>query len=131
MAAKSTIEWTDASWTPIRARVKQDAAAIAEAKGYTSLVQIAEKMAGHVGPHCERISPGCENCYSCTNNARGLTHNGTRLPFDRRARDLVDIVLDDHILTQPLSWRKPRKIFVCSQTDLWGSWVSADYQADV
>jgi hypothetical protein len=59
MGEKTGIEWTDATWSPSRARVKKDAAKIARAKGYTSLVQIAEKMAGHVGPHCEKVSDGC------------------------------------------------------------------------
>ena len=123
MADKSKIEWTDASWTPIRARVKADAAGIAAAKGYTSMIQVGTRMAGRVGPHCERISPGCENCYSQTNNGRCLPVNGTGLPFDRRARDLVDIILDDRMLMQPLHWRRSKWIFVCSQTDLFGEFV--------
>jgi len=49
--------------------------------------------------------------------------NGTGLPFDRRARDLVDIFLDERILMQPLHWRQSKWIFVCSQTDLFGEFV--------
>jgi protein gp37 len=123
MANKSSIEWTDATWTPIRARVRKDAPEIARAKGYTSLIPIADKMAGRVGPHCEKVSPECDNCYSETNNSRCLPSNGTGLPFDRRSRDLVDIVLDEDILMQPFKWRKARKIFVCSQTDLFADFV--------
>lgn len=124
MSERSSIEWTDASWTPLRARVRDDAPEIARAKGYTSLVQIAEQMRGHIGPHCERVSSGCDHCYSETNNHRCLPGNGTGLPFDRRSRDLVETFLDERILLQPLRWRKPRRIFVCSQTDLFGEWVS-------
>jgi protein gp37 len=123
MAQTSDIQWTDASWTPIRARVKADAGGIARQKGYSSLVRIADKMAGRVGPHCEHMSPGCTNCYSASNNQRCLPENGTGLPFDRRSRDLVDIFLDEKILAEPLRWKRPRKIFVCSQTDLFGGWV--------
>lgn len=123
MGAATAISWTDATWTPVRARVKDDAAAIAEQKGYESLIQIAGEMAGRVGPHCEKASPGCQNCYSETNNARCLPHNGTGLPFDRRSRNLVDIFLDEKILLQPLRWKKGRRIFVCSQTDLFGEFV--------
>jgi protein gp37 len=36
---------------------------------------------------------------------------------------LVEPFLDEKILVQPLRWRKPRKVFVCSQTDLFGEWV--------
>lgn len=134
MAAKSHIQWTDATWTPVRARVKADAAQIARDRGYTSLVQILEARKpngelrsppGKVGPHCEHVSAGCENCYSETNNGRCLPANGTGLPFDRRSRDLVDIFLDEKILVQPLHWRAPRRVFVCSQTDLFGEFVTA------
>lgn len=121
MGAKSEISWTEASWTPIRAIVKNDAAEIAKAKGYTSLVQIAARMAGHIGPHCERVSAGCGQgdqggCYSEANNSRCLPSNGTGLPFDRRSRDLITPIVDNHILHQPLHWKKGRMIFVCSQT---------------
>lgn len=116
------IQWTDRTWSPLRARVKIDAATIAQAKGYTSLINIATKMVGHVGPHCERVSHGCDNCYSDTNNGRCLPANGTGLPFDRRARDLVDAFVDEKILRQPLSWKKPQRIFVENQSDLFGEW---------
>jgi protein gp37 len=124
MGAKTRIAWTDATWTPVRARVKDNAPDIARAKGYDSLVQIAEKMVGHVGQHCEHVSTGCVNCYSDTFNSRCLPFNGTGLPFDRRSRDLVDIFLDEKILRQPSHWRKQRMIFVCSQTDLFGEFVT-------
>lgn len=122
MGDKSGIEWTDATWTPLRARVKSDAREIAEVKGYTSLLPIIHP--GRVGPHCEHVSPGCEHCYSETNNGRCLTFNGTGLPFDRRARDLVDPFIDEKILAQPFHWKQPRKIFVCSQTDVFGDWYT-------
>jgi protein gp37 len=48
MGAKSSIEWTDASWSPIRAR----------------------NAAGKIGWHCERVSEGCRNCYSESMNKR-------------------------------------------------------------
>ena len=123
MADKTKIEWTDATWSPIRFRVRQDAAAIAEAKGYTSLVQIAGKMAGHVGPHCEKVSPGCVNCWSESNCHRCLPSNGTGLPFDRRSRDLVECFVDEQALKLPLGWKEPRRIFVEYQSDLFGEFV--------
>lgn len=83
---KSKIEWTDATWSPIRARVKDNAAEIAVAHGWKDLAEICEKMKGHVGPHCEFVSPGCHRCYSCTNNHRRLPHNGTGAILDIRDR---------------------------------------------
>ena len=105
MGSKTGIEWTDSTWSPIRARVRLDAADIAGAKGYRSLVSIAEKMAGRVGQHCEHVSPGCEHCYAETNNHRCLPGNGTGLPYDRRSRDLVEVFVDEKVLLQPLKWK--------------------------
>lgn len=129
MASKTGIEWTDATWSPLRAKVKADAGAIAEAKGYTSLVQIATKMQGHVGPHCEHVSHGCDHCYSDSNNGRCLPANGTGLPFDRRSRDLIDPIVDEKALLLPLKWKQPKRIFVANQSDLFGEWYT-DEQID-
>ena len=122
MATK--IEWTDETWSPVRVRVRKDAAAIAMLEGYASLVQIVEKMAGRVGQHCEHVSAGCEHCYAETNNHRCLPANGTGLPYDRRSRDLVEAFVDEKVLLQPLRWKSPRKIFVENQSDIFGEWVT-------
>ena len=124
MAAKSSIEWTDATWSPLRVRVRRDAAAIAQAKGFTSLVQIAAKTAGQPGHHCEHVSAECDHCYSESWQARCLNVNGTGLPFDRRSRDLVEPFVDERMVLEPLRWKKPRRIFVESQSDLFGEWFT-------
>ena len=126
MGSKTGIEWTDSTWSPIRVRVRQDAAQIAREKGYTSLVQIAEKMAGRVGQHCEHVSPGCEHCYAEANNHRCLPSNGTGLPYDRRSRDLVETFVDEKVLLQPLKWKpvyiKDEKIELeCAKCGMVGS----------
>ncbi|WP_237480768.1 DUF5131 family protein [Lichenibacterium dinghuense] len=100
MAETSTIEWTDATWTPIRAR---------------------HRVTGEVGWHCEHASPGCSNCYSETFNELRL---GTGLPFKPGHRGDVEHFLDEAMLLAPLRWRRSRRIFVCSITDLFGDWVS-------
>jgi protein gp37 len=132
MSDKTKIEWADATWTPIRARIRPDAVRIAQDKHYSSLITILatrkpngelRSPPGKVGPHCEHASPGCDRCYSETNNVRCLPGNGTGLPFDRRSRDLVEMFLDQNILEQPLHWKQPRRIFVCSQTDLFADFV--------
>ena len=99
MGDHSKIEWTDASWNAIRAR---------------------NKATGKVGWHCEHASPGCVHCYSESFNRDRL---GTRLAFKPGHRDDVEIFLDEAMLLQPLRWRRPRKIFVCSMTDLFGEFV--------
>jgi protein gp37 len=130
-----------------------DAAQIAREKGYNSLIEIATKMRGRVGQHCEHVSPGCENCYAETNNHRCLPYNGTGLPYDRRSRNLVEAFVDEKALLQPLKWKtvkihtpecdacakesmrseghygckcpvRPRRIFVENQSDLFAEWVT-------
>jgi protein gp37 len=121
MGAKTAISWTDATWSPLRAQVRQDAREIAIAKGYTSLLPIIQP--GRIGPHCERVSPECDHCYSETNNKRCLPYNGTGLPFDRRSRDLVEMIVDEKVEAWPRRWREPKRIFVESQSDLFGEFV--------
>lgn len=106
MGSKSNIEWCDATWTPIRARRFDDR---------------------KVGVHCERVSPGCLNCYSSTFNRRRLPNQGTGLDFVRGSRDKVEIFLDGKLLSDPMRWRKPKRIFVCSQTDLFAEFVPFDF----
>jgi protein gp37 len=99
MADHSAIEWTDATWTPIRAR---------------------NHKTGKVGWHCEHATTGCENCY-----AEGINKRlGTGLPFKPGHRADIEIFLDEAMLTQPLRWKKPRRVFVCSMTDLFASFVT-------
>lgn len=103
MGAESKIEWTDATWTPIRARLLADAA--------------------KVGWHCEHVSEGCRHCYAEAMNRR----LGTGLPFKPGHRCDVDRFLDEKMLTAPLRWRRPRKVFVCSMTDLFADFVPNEW----
>lgn len=102
MAENSKIEWTDASWNPVVA---------------------IDNDTGKVGWHCEKVSPGCANCYAERMNMRNLPNRGTGLPYTRSSRDKVTIEIHEKTLIQPLKWRKPRKVFVGSQTDLFAPFV--------
>lgn len=95
MADKTGIQWTDATWNPI---------------------------AG-----CSLVSPGCTNCYAMKMAARieamsGIrdTHYaGTTMPTKAGPVWTGKVnVAPDHILTQPLRWKRPRRIFVNSMSDL-------------
>jgi protein gp37 len=95
MADRTTIEWTDATWNPIRG--------------------------------CTRVSEGCRNCYAEVMAGRfsdpgqwghGLAQR-VALPdgsTDYRWTGKVELV--DTALDLPLRWRKPRRIFVNSTSDL-------------
>ena len=99
MADGSAIEWTDATWNPV------------------------------VG--CSLASPGCTNCYAMTMAARiermgtapyyaGLTQASKAGPVWTGKVATAP----RHVLTQPLRWRKPRRIFVNSMSDLFHDSVS-------
>jgi protein gp37 len=98
MADGTKIEWTDATWTPIRAR---------------------NLKTGKIGWHCIHKSEGCKFCYSEKLNLR----LGTGLPFKPGHEKDIEIFLDEKMLTQPLRWKRPRMIFVCSMTDLFADFV--------
>lgn len=102
--AETSIEWTDATWNPV---------------------------AG-----CLVITPGCTNCYAMRMAARleamgvakydGLTRkSGGRYVWTGKIR------LDEDSLAAPFKWRKPRKIFVNSMSDLFHSDVPAEFVARV
>jgi protein gp37 len=102
MGAKTKIEWTDASWTPIRARHKET---------------------GKVGWHCEHVTPGCEHCY-----AEGMNKRlGTGLPFKPGHRKNIEIFLNEEMLMAPLRFKQPLMIFVCSMTDLFADFVTDEW----
>lgn len=131
MAVKTGIEWTDATWSPLRVRVRMDAVDICNQRGWKDLAPIVARMTGRAGPHCESVGPGCAYCYSDTNNHRCLPANGTGLPFDRRSRELVEPFIDEKIGDQPFNWKAPRRIFVENQSDLFGEWWPDEFIARV
>lgn len=121
MSGQSKIEWTDATWNPIRARLKQDT--------QIRILTDREKTipAGTWGYHCERVSPGCKNCYACHINQRTLPAFGTGLDYTVPNREKVEIYLDEEELLKPLRWKKPRIVFPCSMTDLFAEFVPDEF----
>jgi protein gp37 len=102
--ADTSIEWTDATWNPV---------------------------AG-----CTVLSPGCTNCYAMRMAARldamgmkkyrGLTRkSGRRVVWTGKVR------LDRQALDVPTKWKRSRRIFVNSMSDLFHAAVPADFVADV
>jgi protein gp37 len=98
--ADTSIEWTDATWNPVSG--------------------------------CSIVSPGCSNCYAMRMAARleamgspkysGLTRrSGGRAVWTGKVR------LDFGSLDAPLKWRRPRRVFVNSMSDLFHPDVPLDY----
>ncbi len=98
MSAKTNIEWTDRTWNPVR--------------GFT------------------RVSEGCRNCYAERTAARFSTHAdqsgdedagvfagfAKQTPSGPRWTGRVELIPSK--LAEPLSWRKPCRVFVNSMSDL-------------
>ncbi len=89
MSDGSAIEWTDATWNPVRG--------------------------------CVKVSPGCKHCYAETfaERWRGIPDHPYGQGFDLR--------LVPEKLEEPLGWRRPRRIFVNSMSDLFQEGVPAAF----
>jgi len=71
---------------------------------------------------CTPISEGCKNCYAkrMANRLKGR--------YGYPKKNAFQVTYHPDRLDQPLKWRKPRKVFVCSMGDLFHSLVSEDIQ---
>lgn len=99
MSDGTAIEWADATLNFIKAR---------------------RRDTGKVGDVCVKLSPACRFCYAEANNI----FRGTGLPYKPGHLADVEIFLDEAKLLRPLAWRKPRRIFPLSLTDLFADFIS-------
>lgn len=102
MADRTHIQWTDSTWNPVTG--------------------------------CTRVSPGCENCYIelappfRIEGRRFTDRDGER---SHKIGSATDVRLHPERLDQPLRWKRPRRIFVNSLSDLFHEAVSDVYIARV
>lgn len=61
---------------------------------------------------CTKISAGCVNCYA-EKMAKRLQAMG-----NPRYKNGFDVIFHDDVLGEPLKWKKPQIIFVCSMSDI-------------
>ena len=83
---------------------------------------------------CDRISPGCDNCYALTMAKRLKGMGSAKYQTDGNPRTSgPGFALTTHAdtLTEPLRWKKPRKVFVNSMSDLFHARVPRDFLAQV
>ncbi len=115
--AETSIQWTDHSINPIRAR---------------------NKKTGAVGHYCEKISKGCTNCYASAFQKRfgmpafvGARIGLPTLPIGENncvsVKEDIEIFLDVDKLFEVIARRKPTKYFWCDMTDIAGSWVPDEW----
>jgi len=74
---------------------------------------------------CTKISPGCKNCY-----AERLAHRLQAMGSYNYRNDF-EVTLQEHMLHLPLRWKRSRRIFVNSMSDLFHEKVPFDYVARV
>jgi protein gp37 len=89
MSDGSAIEWTDATWNPVRG--------------------------------CTKVSAGCKHCYAETfaERWRGISGHPYEQGFDLR---LIPEKLDE-----PTRWKRPRRIFVNSMSDLFQEGIGNEF----
>lgn len=99
MTNATTIEWTDTTWNPT------------------------------VG--CSRVSEGCRNCYAermakrlASMESQSHTY---RLVVREDGRWNGNVIALEERLTEPLSWKKPRRVFVDSMSDLFHEAVPFEF----
>lgn len=90
MSERTVIEWTEATWSPITG--------------------------------CSVISSGCKHCYAMKLAGTRLQHHSSRagLTVDTKAGPVWtgEVRFNEKWLMQPISWQRPRMIFVCAHADL-------------
>lgn len=90
MSDHTGIQWTDVTWNPTTG--------------------------------CTRVSPGCQNCYAerDANRLAGSLrrYRGLTKKVGGQPRWTGEVRFLEEALTRPLRWKKPRRVFVNSMSDL-------------
>lgn len=71
---------------------------------------------------CGKISPGCKLCY-----AERLAKRLMTMPNQPNYKNGFALTLHPHMLERPLKWRKPKRIFVNSMSDLFHERVPVEF----
>jgi protein gp37 len=83
---------------------------------------------------CDRVSPGCDNCYALTMAKRLKGMGSAKYQTDgdpRTSGPGFGIAMHPDTLAAPFSWSTPRKVFVNSMSDLFHAGVSNEFIARV
>jgi protein gp37 len=72
---------------------------------------------------CDKVSPGCDHCY-----AEGIAHRFAGTP---QFPNGFGVTLRPERLDEPLHWRKPRRVFVNSMSDLFHADIPDEFIARV
>jgi protein gp37 len=81
---------------------------------------------------CDRISPGCDHCYALTLAKRLKAMGQAKYQLDGDSRTSgpgFGVTMHADVLAEPLRWRKPRKVFVNSMSDVGHARISRSFVA--
>ena len=70
---------------------------------------------------CTKVSPGCKNCYA---ERLALRLQAAKNPSYEKG---FQVNIHEHLLNLPLTWRKPKQIFVNSMSDLFHEDISEEF----
>lgn len=79
---------------------------------------------------CDRISPGCDNCYALALAKRLKAMGNGKYQLDgdpRTSGPGFGVTEHEEALSIPFGWRSPRTVFVNSMSDLWHAHVSTGF----
>lgn len=102
MGEQTAIEWAESTWNPVTG--------------------------------CDRVSPGCDHCYALSLSARLKAMGQPKYQTDGRPETSgpgFGVTVHPDELDRPLSWAKPRRVFVCSMSDLFHPQVPDAFIASV
>jgi protein gp37 len=102
MSLDSAIEWTDATWNPTTG--------------------------------CDRVSQGCDHCYALTLAKRLQAMGNPRYQRDGNPRTSgpgFGLTIHPDKVEEPYRWKKPRRVFVNSMSDLFHASVPTEFIHDV
>lgn len=100
MSRRTAIAWTESTWNPVTG--------------------------------CDRSSPGCDNCYAMRLAVRLKAMGSPRYQKDGAPPTSgpgFGVTMHRDLLRQPMSWRAPAMVFVCSMADLFHPAVEDDFIA--
>lgn len=83
---------------------------------------------------CDRVSPGCDNCYALTMAKRLKAMGNPKYQNDgdpRTSGSGFGITTHADVLAAPLRWRIPRRVFVNSMSDLFHARVPREFVAQL
>jgi protein gp37 len=102
MSAGTGIQWTDQTWNPVTG--------------------------------CDRVSPGCAHCYALDLAARLKAMGNPRYRVDgdpKTSGPGFGVMYHADKLKEPLGWKKPRRVFVNSMSDLFHEEIPWQFVAAV